>query len=56
MNRGQWIHWWNRQLEEATSHLLGRNRDVPVEAVLALLTDPNGGRIPTRFAFSGAGL
>lgn len=56
VNHGQWIRWWNRQLEEATSHLLGREPDVSVEAILALLADPNGGRIPTRFAFSRAEL
>lgn len=52
VNHTQWMRWWNRHLGDALELLLGVEEDLDVEAVLQALTDPNRGRIPTRWAFS----
>lgn len=53
INHGQWMRWWNRQLPQALVELVGIDLgELSVDKLLDMLTDPNQGRIPTRFAFA----
>jgi putative transposase len=54
INHGQWMHWWNRQLPAALVELVGiTESQLSIKQLLILLSDPNQGRLPTRFSFGG---
>ncbi len=51
VNNGQWMRWWNRQLPTALIELAGfMDSRCSINEVLIMLSDPNQGRIPTRFS------
>jgi len=55
VNHGQWMRWWNRQLPHMLEELVsGPTEPLSLDDIRRMLTDPNHGRIPTRFAFVGS--
>ena len=51
INPHQWMKWWNRRLIGVLEDLLDTPVTVSFADVIAMLTDPNTGRCPTRFSF-----